>query len=338
MAEIDERGQHMSGRAGLSLFTGSLKDRLTDPSVVTLQLVTILIPFLIVRQFGLISVENPVLALLVVPLLTCLSLYLPVGLIQDVTLKIEEPAGGDDDVFSCWQSISTRLIIWVNATVVVPMLIWELPIFGTLGYTAEAATELIVSESVTADPTPTGILLIGSVLVGGALTALGLLVSVKMFVGPNLAHDRIQMYLGLRSSLRSSGSESLAPLRDGGYTSVETTTLAHACVKYTLTRAGSEELPDNVDIERIVEQTTPQPASKLALIVFLITLNRRFLSILIGSNIFIIAIAFGIEAGSVSSLTVLIAAVIGPLTQLAYQHPFVSAGLGVLNRPEETVR
>jgi hypothetical protein len=320
----------MSGRSASALFVSSLRDRLTDPSVLTLQILSILVPLLTVRQLGVISPTNPVLALLVVPLLITLSLFLPVGLIQDLTLRLEAKSIEEQNVFSCWQSIATRLLVWINAAVVIPVIIWGLPITGTLGYTVEAAPELVLSETVAADHTLTGTVVIGLVLLGGAWAAVGLLVSGQMFIGPNLAHDRIQMYLGLRSSLPTTGSASLAPLRDGSETPVDTAELAYACVKYTLTRSGQNTLPDGIDIERIIEQTTPQPASRLTLSAFFITLNRRFLSILFGGMTFFIAVTFGIELGSIRTATVLLAAVIGPVTQLAYRHPFVTAGLGVL--------
>ena len=324
----------MSGRPALSLFVGSLRDRLTDPSVVGLQLIGILAPLCVVRQFSLVSEENSVLALVVVPVLVFLSLYLPVGIVQDVTLRLEEQSDSGDAVYPCWQSIATQFIVWINAAIVIPMLIWGLPISGVLGYTAEAATGLVLGEQVVANYSLTGTVLIGLVLVGGAWTALGVLVSLKMFVGPNFAHDRLRMYLGLRSSLRSNGSRTLVPLDDGCQAHIDTAILADACVLYSLTRAAQDGLPKGIDIGRVVEQTTPQPASRWTLSVFLITLNRRFLSVLLGSMVFVIAILFGLELDTLSPVTVLSAAVLGPVTQLPYQHPFVSARLGALHPPE----
>lgn len=329
-AELNETVQNMSGDSAFSIFARSVKDRLTEPRVVGPQLAVIFVLILVFRGDGFVSADNPVLALGVVPVLTYLTLFLPVGVIQDGTLRIEEGTNGDDEVCSRWQSIATRLIVWLNAAVVVPMLIWGLPVTGTLGYTAEAAAELALGESVSADHSLTGTILIGLVLVGGAWATLGVFTSFQAYIGPNLSKNRIQTYLGLRESLPSRGTDSLAPTTDGRHTRIDTATLADACVKYTLTRAVQEGLPDRLDIERIVEHTTPKPASSRALFVFFITLNRRFLSVLLGSMTFVIAATFGLDLGSISAFTLLVGAILGPATQLGYKHPFVSAEMGVL--------
>lgn len=315
----------MSSGSEFGLFATSLKTRVTDPRVVSLQLAVIVGTVLAVGRPGPISESNQVLALVAIPGLLLLALFLPVGVVHSVTLRIEEEAKEDDERTSCWLSITDRLLLWINAAFLVPILIWGVPITGTLGYTTEALGPLVLGEQIAGDHSLGAIVVMSAVLVGSAWATLGYLSALKAYLGPSLAEDRIQMYLGLRSLLPSNGRESVLPLGNGGQTYIDTKQLADACVEFTLTQLVPDDVPDSVDIQWIVDHADPRQASVPALFIFHATMNRRFLSVLFGSMLFVIAATFGVAIESISWLTVALGTALGVLSQVAVDHPFISA-------------
>jgi len=314
------------------LFVHSLTFRLTDPRVIGLQLLVILIPAVLVRQYSVISRAHPVLTLVVIPVFAYLTLFLLVDVLQRLTLRVEEQSKANDELEACWTQIIDRTLIWLNVALLVPLLIWGVPIVGTLGYTTEAVGSLLLSEPITADHSATGVIIVGMVLLGTAMFVRSLIATVLVQLGPDFSDDRLRMYFGLRSSLRSKGEDSAAPRADGGHSFVRTDKLAAACVAFSYTHSKPDHLPRAVDIERLVDRIVPKSVSSPATFVFITTLNTRFLVGLLGGMMFIIGDTFGITLQSVNSATLVLAMAIGALSQVIFNHPFISAGRRVLKR------
>lgn len=319
----------MSGATASTLFASSLSERLTDPRVVLAQAALVVAPLTVVRQFEVVAPEHPALTLVVSPLCTLLTLFFAVDLLQRVTLRLEEQAHGDSDLRPCWRAITDRALVVLNAAFVVPLLVWGQPVVGTLGYTAETLTDLL-GTPVAGNHTVVGTLLVGGVVVGAAMMARGVFAWVQVQFGPELATDRLEMYLALRRAFPANGNQSVVPLDGGGHDQIETAVLATACVEYTLTQVVPKDLPQPFDIGRITAEAAPVTASSVSKFVFLTTINRRFLVVLFGSLSFIYAGAFGLHLPSIHQYTLVLGATLGVASQAVYNHPFVAPSRDVL--------
>ena len=320
----------MSGATVSSLFASSLTARLSDPRVVIAQAVVIFGPIVVIRQYGWITPANPVLALVVIPVFTVVSLALLVDVVQNVALRIEEQAHEDADLSSCWQTIIDRTLLLANTALIVPLLIWGQPIIGTAGYTAEALAPLVPMAPTTADHSVVSTVLVGGLVIGSAVAARGIAAWAQAQFGPDLSTDRLETYLALRAAFPVRGGESIAPLIGGNRGQVPTKALADVCVKYLLTQRIPDTLSQQFDIKRIAAELTPVAASSPAKFVFLTTLNTRFLVTLFGALMFIYSGAFALAVPSIDAVTLWIGTGLGICSQVAYNHPFVSPSREVL--------
>lgn len=320
----------MSGATASSLFASSLTARLSDPRVLAAQAAVTLGPVVAIRQYEWVGPANPVLALVVIPVFTLVSLTLLVDVVQATTLRIEEQTHEDADLSPCWQTIVDRTLVLANTAVVVPLLIWGQPIIGTLGYTAEALAPVVPVAPASAEHSVGSTILVGGVVVGSAIAARGIAAWAQVQFGPDLSTDRLETYLALRAAFPVRGGESIAPLSDGGQGQIPTEELASACVKYTLTQIVPETLSQRFDIEQIAGETAPVSASTPAKFVFLTTLNTRFLVALFGSLAFIYGGAFGLALPSIDAVTLWLGTGLGVASQIVYNHPFVSPSRDVL--------
>ncbi|WP_436901809.1 hypothetical protein [Halovenus halobia] len=308
---------------------GVLTDRLRDPRVLAGQALVFGVAVTL-RQGRWVDPENPVLAVAVIPVFVFLSLVLLVDVLQRVALRVEEQTHEETDRRPEWRVITDRTLVLANTALVVPLLVWNQPIVGTLGYTAEALSALLPVAAVSSDHTVVSTVLVGGLVVGAAVMARGALAWIQVQFGPDLSTDRLEMYLALRASLPSEASQSIAPLQDGGQGRIGTAALASACVKYRLTRIVPEDLPAPFDIERLANEIAPVTASTPAKFVFLTTLNTRFLVVLFGSLAFIYSGAFGLYLPSIHPYTLWVGTGLGVASQAVYNHPFVSPSRDVL--------
>lgn len=313
-----------------AVVTEVLTNRLTDPRVLAAQGAVILGPVVAIRQYGWIGPANPLLALVVIPGFTLLSLALLVNVIQSTALRIEEQAHEDAELAPCWQTIVDRTLVLTNTAIIVPLLIWGQPIIGTVGYTAEALAPVLSVAPTAADHSLGSTILVGGVVVGSAVAARGIGAWVQAQFGPDLSTDRLETYLALRAAFPVRGDESIAPLSDGGQAQIPTEELASACVEYTLTQVVPNTLSQQFDIERIADEATPVSASTPATFVFLTTLNTRFLVALFGSLLFIYSGAFGLWLPSIDAVTLWLGTGLGVASQVVYNHPFISPSRDVL--------
>jgi hypothetical protein len=319
----------MSKATASSLFVNTLTNRLTEPRVLAGQF--LLIPSLLaVRQFEVIPPTNPVFTTVVLPACAVGFLFLAVDIIQRVALRLEGQAHENTDLAPCWQGITDRTLVAFNAGIVLPVLLWGQPIVGTIGYTTESLTAVLPVATVSGDHTAVNPLLVGGVLVGSAMAARSLFAWIQVQFGPDLSTDRLETYLALRASVPASGSKSLIERSDGGEEHLSTVDLADACVEYSLTQVVPDGVPSSVDIEQITETLPTVSASTPAKMVFLTTLNARFLVGLFGSLAFIYSGIFGLYLPSIHPYTLWLATVLGVGSQIVYNHPFVSRSRDVL--------
>ncbi|MXR51224.1 hypothetical protein GRX03_06350 [Halovenus sp. WSH3] len=320
----------MSRDTALEPAARRLNRRLTVPLLVGIQAAVVLVSLGALRWSDLVSARHPLVVLVGVPVLVYLTLALPAGVIQDVLLRFEEQTDETDETGVCWGSIRNRTVLWLNAAIVLPVVVWGLPITGTLGYATEAVAEVVPGWTVSADHTATGGVVIGLVLVGSAWSTLGVLVTLQMYLRPTFSEERLQTYLALRSSLPVRGTESIAPRRDGGEIRIETTELADACVQYRLAGRVSEHLDEPVDVERIARLVETTPASMRTRFGLLISPHGRFLSVMFGGMLFIFGISFGLTLDSIQTATLVGATALGVLSQVTYRSPFVSGAPEIL--------
>lgn len=308
---------------------GALTDRLRDPRVLAVQAL-VFTAAVTLRQGRLLDPGHPVLAVVFIPAFVFLSLALLVDVVQRVTLRVEERAHEETDLRPSWRAITDRTLVLANTALAVPLVVWNQPIVGTLGYTTEALTALLPVAAVSGDHSVASTILVGGVVVGAAMMARGVLAWIQVQFGPDLSTDRLEMYLALRAALPASESQSIAPQQDGGHGRIGTVALASACVKYRLTQVVPEDVPASVDIERIANEVTPATASTVAKFVFLTTLNTRFLVGLFGSLTFIYGGAFALSWPSIHPYTLWLGTALGVASQVVYNHPFVSPSRDVL--------